>query len=133
MKYLATLLMIAFGIYSCDSSKSTIKEESTISEIDTVRIANDTLEYEILIIEPGFNSWVLTQPPRGHLSIDLLESRNYQYVLEYNNRVRHSNYSRLLYEQEINYDPNTRYGLEVNYLLYNYFKYFEQKYEQKLR
>ena len=32
-----------------------------------------------------------------------------------------------------NDDPGTKYGLEVNYLLYNYFKYFEQTYNQKLR
>ncbi len=133
MKYLIALLIVALGIYSCESGKSTMEGDTKIAATDTLRIANDSLEYEILIIEPGFNTWVLTQPPRGYNGINYLETRNYQYVLEYNNRVRNNSFSRTLYPQEINYDPNIRYGLEVNYLLYNYFKYFEQKYKQKLR
>ena len=132
MKYLLTFFIVAICIYSCDSSKSTVKNDTAISSSDTLRIANDSLEYEILIIEPGFNTWVLTQPPMGFNSVEYLESRNYRYVMEYNNRVYDRRYSNMLYPQEINYDPNIHYGLEVNYLLYNYFKYFERKYKQKL-
>ena len=133
MKYLIAFLIVSLGIYSCDSSKSTVMGETSTMTSDTLRIANDDLEYEILIIEPGFESWVATQPPRGFYGIDYLETRNYQYVLAYNNRVRNTSLSRILYTQEIDYDPNIHYGMEVNYLLYNYFKYFEEKYKQKLR
>ncbi len=98
---------------------------------DTIRIANDSLEYEILIIEPGFNSWVLTQPPKGYYGIPFLESKNRSFVYEYNNRVLNpQRYSMLLYPMQINYDMGTHYGLEVNYMLYNYFLYFQQKYKQ---
>tara|TARA_R110002072_G_scaffold118631_1_gene250659 strand:- start:68737 stop:69063 length:327 start_codon:yes stop_codon:yes gene_type:complete len=107
--------------------------ETNAVENDTVRIANDELEYEILIIEPGFNQWLVSQPPMGYYGLTFLENRNAFYVLEYNRRVRSIDRSRELYPQEINYDPGTKYGLEVNYLLYNYFKYFEQTYNQKLR
>ncbi|MBZ0326212.1 MAG: DUF6146 family protein [Altibacter sp.] len=133
MKYIVAFLIVALGVYSCDSSKSVIQGDPSASASDTLRIANDSLEYEILIIEPGFDSWIHSQPPRGYYGVDYLETRNYQYVLEYNNRVYNRSYSSILYPQEINYDPNIHYGLEVNYLLYNYFKYFEEKYKQKLR
>lgn len=133
MKYIVAFLIVALGVYGCDSSKSVIQGDPSASASDTLRIANDSLEYEILIIEPGFDSWIHSQPPRGYYGVDYLETRNYQYVLEYNNRVYNRSYSSILYPQEINYDPNIHYGLEVNYLLYNYFKYFEEKYRQKLR
>jgi hypothetical protein len=133
MKYIAAFLIVAMGIYSCDSSKSAMKGDTSTTSADTLRISNDSLEYEILIIEPGFDSWIHTQPPRGYYGVDYLETRNYQYVLEYNNRVYNNSFSRILYPQEINYDPTIHYGMEVNYLLYNYFKYFEEKYRQKLR
>ncbi|MGO2102488.1 MAG: DUF6146 family protein, partial [Psychroflexus halocasei] len=35
--------------------------------------------------------------------------------------------------QEIDYQPHIDYGYEVNYMLYHYFLFFEQKYNQKLR
>ncbi len=136
MRYLFYFILVLIVGYSCDSSKriSTSNEmESNVVKNDTVRIANDELEYEILIIEPGFNQWLVSQPPMGYYGLTFLENRNAFYVLEYNRRVRSIDRSRELYPQEINYDPGTKYGLEVNYLLYNYFKYFEQTYNQKLR
>ncbi|RMA64498.1 DUF6146 family protein [Ulvibacter antarcticus] len=136
MKYIAALLIVAMSIYSCDSGKSTVKGSDTINSNtavnDTVRIANDSLEYEILIIEPGFNSWLVTQPPKGHYGLTFLESKNRNFVIEYNNRVRNpQQYSTILYPQEINYNTGTNYGLEVNYMLYNYFVYYQQRYKQK--
>jgi hypothetical protein len=133
MRYLITILIIALGFYSCESGKSTIKEDnsSTVASNDTIRIANDSLEYEIMIIEPGFNSWILSQPPMGYYGKLFLEGKNRTFVYEYNDRERNpQRYSTILYPQEINYDMGTDYGLEVNYMLYNYFLYFQQKYKQ---
>jgi hypothetical protein len=28
---------------------------------DTIRIANDTLEYEVIIIDPGFSTWLASR------------------------------------------------------------------------
>ncbi|MFT5238770.1 MAG: hypothetical protein ACI840_000791 [Ulvibacter sp.] len=133
MKYILVILVAIVGFYSCDSSKSTMKgTANALTANDTIRIANDSLEYEILIIEPGFNTWILTQPPKGYYGIPFLESRNRNFVYEYNNRVFNpQRYSAILYPQQINYEMGTHYGLEVNYMLYNYFLYFQQKYKQK--
>ena len=136
MKFLLTLLGLTLALYSCESGKSTVKGNTDTSsqtiKNDTIHIANDELEYEILIIEPGFNSWLVTQPPRNFNGINFLESKNRRYVYEYNRRVQDLKYNRRLYTQEIDYDSTIHYGLEVNYLLYNYFKYFEQQYKQNL-
>ncbi len=136
MKFLLTLLGLKLAFYSCESGKSTIKGNTDTSsqtiKNDTIHIANEELEYEILIIEPGFDSWLITQPPRTFHGIDYLENKNSLYVYEYNRRVHDLKYNRRFYTQEIEYDSSIHYGLEVNYLLYNYFKYFEEHYKQNL-
>ena len=133
MKYILVILVAIVGFHSCDTSKSAMKSTAdAVTANDTIRIANDSLEYEILIIEPGFNNWILTQPPKGYYGIAFLESRNRNFVYEYNNRVLNpQRYSVILYPQQINYEMGTHYGLEVNYMLYNYFLYFQQRYKQK--
>ncbi|MCR9182238.1 MAG: DUF6146 family protein [Flavobacteriaceae bacterium] len=134
MKYLFTILIFGILVYGCDTSKSAIETDSTnVALSDTVKIVNDSIEYEIIIIEPGFNAWLVTQPPKGYYGLNYLESRNQVYVTEYNYRVYAPGFNKNLYVQEINYDPLISYGLEVNYLLYNYFKFFEKTYNQKLR
>ncbi len=133
IKKVGYVLLIAVFIYSCATTKD--KNTSVVSNdkiSDTLRIANDSLEYEILIIEPGFNSWLATQQPRGYYGVQFLESRNRQYVFEYNQRViQPQRFNPNLYIQQINYEQNVHYGYEVNYLLYNYFLFFEQRYNQR--
>jgi len=132
MKYFSIILLILVAFASCDSSKTVVKE-SDVSAVsnDTIRIANEGLEYEIIIIEPGFESWLVTQKPEGFYGQSYLEGKNRLFVSEYNRRVQNFQlYDRLLYEQEINYEFHLDYGYEVNYLLYNYFLYFQETYNQ---
>ncbi|GAK91641.1 DUF6146 family protein [Nonlabens ulvanivorans] len=132
-----TFLFIALLtiIISCNSYQPAVNNNNATGSVtDTLRIANDSLEYEIIIIEPGFNSWLVTQPPRGFYSQSTLELRNNFSVREYNLRVNNPiNYNPDLYVWRIDYDRNVDYGYEVNYLLYNYFLFFEKRYGQKLR
>ncbi|SRX56003.1 DUF6146 family protein [Aequorivita sp. CIP111184] len=133
MKNFLLILALSVLIYSCGTGNSAMNDSSSETvKNDTIRIANDSLEYEILIIEPGFESWLISQPPRGFYGQSLLESKNRLFVSEYNNRVlQPARYSRNLYTEQINYDSSVDYGYEVNYLLYNYFVYFQDKYNQK--
>ncbi|WP_027127001.1 DUF6146 family protein [Gelidibacter mesophilus] len=136
MKAVATLILLSLFVVSCNSSKSTAKTTSNGNQKvqDTVRIANDSLEYEILIIEPGFNSWLVsTAKPEGFYSQQYMENRNRIYVSEWNQRVLQPfRYNSSLYEQQIDYQPQIDYGYEVNYKLYNYFIYFQLTYKQRL-
>ena len=53
--------------------------------------------------------------------------------MEWNNRVHQPQiYSPNLYEMTIDYNSTINYGYEVNYLIYNYMIYFQNKYKQKL-
>jgi hypothetical protein len=104
-----------------------------VVKTDTIVIANDVLAYEIIILEQGFERYLNTQPKATFYSTTFLERKNDFYVREYNRRVRSISRSRDLYPQEINYDPSVRYGKEVNFMLFNYFQFFEYKYNQKLK
>lgn len=131
MKYVVIIFVFILSFASCDSYKSTTQTAAS-EETDTIRIKNDSLEYEITIIEPGFYNWLATQQPRGYYGQQFLETRNQMWVLEYNRRVMNpQQFNPNLYLQEINYDFNIDYGYEVNYLLYNYLRYFQRKYNQR--
>jgi len=138
MKNLLIVFIFSIMIYSCSTSQNStnnkIKAVKVNEQIqDTIRIANDELEYEIIIIEIGFDSWLVTQKPMEYYSQNTLEIKNNMYVIAWNQRVLNPiRYNPHLYEQQIDYDPTVDYGMEVNYKLYMYFKYFEQKYNQRL-
>ncbi|WP_026934481.1 DUF6146 family protein [Christiangramia echinicola] len=135
MKNIIYILLLALFVYSCGSTggKNFPSDKIANSKNDTVRIANDSLEYEIIVIEPGFNLFINSYAkPRGYYSQNYLENKNRLLVSEYNQRVRQPmTYNPDLYLNEINYDSNIDYGYEVNYLLYNYFVYFSRHYNQR--
>lgn len=132
--FIITLILIA----SCKSynQSQTInnENESGLVQSDTVSISSDESDYEIIIIEPGFNSWLAsTARPEGYHSQQWLETRNAIMVQTWNQRnLQPFNYDPNLYELRIDYDTRTDYGYEVNYKLYNYFLYFQLKYKQRL-
>lgn len=134
MKKLVYLLLTLGLIIGCASQDTPKDLQNNPTDSDTLRIANDSLEYEIIIIEPGFNSWLVSQRPRGFYEQFWLENRNVFLVNEYNNRVLNSSqFDPNIYQLQIDYQRNIDYGYEVNYLLYNWFEFFQKQYKQKLR
>ena len=137
MKNIVLTLLIILTLTSCHFDKN-IVDKTNKGEInkpsDTVRIANDSLQYEVVIIDSGFNTWLASQArPRGYYSETFLENRNQIYVAEWNNRaLQPQRYNPDLYEMQINYDNSIHYGYEVNYLIYNYLIYFQLQNRQQL-
>lgn len=140
LKTSGLLLVLTLIVGSCGSSKEAvnISDEEKMAfnqkEKDTIAIANEEVEYEIIIIEPGFNFWLQSiAKPKGYYSQSFLENRNQLYVIQWNQRVMQPlRYDPNLYQLQIDYSPNIDYGYEVNYKLYNYFIYFQRKYNQRL-
>jgi hypothetical protein len=139
MKKIIYILILIFTIIACSTASknnaiaaTTPKSHPEVN--DTVRIANDSLEYEVIIIDNGFSYWLASMAqPRNYYSLSYLENKNYQYVTEWNNRVlQPQRYNPNLYEMTIDYQPQIHYGYEVNYLIYNYMIYFQNTYKQKL-
>ena len=136
MKYILIIFGLTFLIYSCNTPKTTVNNNENISTekiADTIRIANEELEYEIIIIDIGFESWLVTQKPITYYSNSYLKNKNDFYVTEWNIRVNQPFvYDPHLYEMAIDYDLHIDYGKEVNYKLFMYFQFFQQKYRQRL-
>lgn len=125
-------------IFACNSSKETTRsqknEEVQVKKGDTIKISGDTIEYDVIIIEAGFGSYLASNAkPEGFYTQNYLETKNIRYVQEWNRRVlQPGQYNSNLYEMEINYTYGTDYGYDVNYKIYNYFIYFQNRYNQNL-
>lgn len=136
MKNLIYIVLVLTLIIGCSSAQKSIgnSSEKKTKLSDTIRIANEELEYEVIIIDGGFNSWLNSvAQPRGFYSESFLENRNRIWVAEWNNRFLQPNrFNSNLYQMQINYEFGVKYGYEVNYLIYNYLTYFQIVNKQQL-
>lgn len=89
-------------------------------------------EYELIIIDPGFATWFVTNArPINYYSPSYYENWNQQYVAAWNDKVnqaasyRAANYP---FENRIDYNPHENYGVELNHELYWYFRYIQSLY-----
>ena len=132
LKHIFVILSVGLFLWSCGSSP--IKNNQPKKE-EPVVIANDSLQYEIIIIDIGFNLYLNTiAKPVGFYSQNYLENKNRFYVVEWNSRVRNPQvYNPNIYENIIDYNPNIDYGYDVNYKLFNYFEFAQRKYKMRLR
>ncbi|WP_439132097.1 DUF6146 family protein [Polaribacter sp.] len=131
LKTLVTLIILTLFFWACGSSpitkKVTEKEEPVV-------IANDSLEYEIIIIDPGFTYFLNSvAQPEGFYSQSYLEARNRAWVITWNQRFQNpQQFNENIYENRIDYQQNIDYGYEVNYKLFNYFLFAQKKYKMSL-
>jgi hypothetical protein len=131
LKSLIFLSIITLVLWACSSvpisKKTTEKEEPVV-------IANDSLEYEIIIIDPGFTYYLsAVAQPVGYYTQNYMETRNKFWVTTWNMRAQNPfQYNSNIYENMIDYQQNIDYGYEVNYKLFNYFLFAQQKYRMNL-
>lgn len=128
MRYL--FFLIASGILaSCGVQKNVVDSEAAGIQISEE--SQDSLEYEIVVIDPGFESWfVKNRKPKWYYEQSYLETWNLRYVREWNFRVTSVRFQQAYpnnpFDEQIDYNPRNDYGLEVNWKLYHYFKYIEE-------
>ena len=101
--------------------------------VDTLRFEpspeeSDTLEYELIIIDVDFDSWFLrNSSPIGFYNEHFLESWNRQLVSQWNNAiVTHPNRD-CRPTTYLDYDVDIDYGKELNYKLFYYFKFMQER------
>lgn len=129
-----TFLVLSLFIFSCGTQQNTVASTNDTEKEEPVRIANDSLEYEIMIIDIGFNYYLNSiAKPMSYYSNDYLRSRNLVYVSEWNSRARNpTRFNPNIYENVIDYQANIDYGLEVNYKLFWYFQFAQRKHNMRL-
>ncbi len=134
IKNLVFLMVISvLVVSSCKTTKEASAPEQKVQLVENDSIEeSDSTEYELVVLDPGFESWLATQPPKEYHSQRFYENRNTRYVIEWNQRhdspLRYGDF----YQTRIDYDPHIDYGLELNYKLYYYFRYIEKEYGIKL-
>lgn len=131
VKHLFLLSVISIVFYACGSSPLNNTE---IEKEEPVIIANDSLEYEVIIIDPGFTTFLNSiAEPEGFYSQKYMEARNRAWVFTWNQRAQNSfQFNPNIYENIIDYRPTLDYGYEVNYKLFNYFIFAQRKYKMSL-
>jgi hypothetical protein len=102
-------------------------QQKTREIADTLTIKSDKTEYEITIIEMGFNQWMNSNAkPRGFYSQNYLENYNKRYVAFWNNRASQGRFNDV-FPFLIPYEFHVDYGYEVNYMLFHYFQFIQFK------
>lgn len=97
-----------------------------MGKVDISGDEEDSLQYELIILDAGFDTWFLTHSkPVWFYSQEWYENWNRQYVTAWNHHTTDSR-SRRFFETYIDYRPMVNYGLDLNYKLFYYFQYVEK-------
>ena len=126
---ISSLFLASILIFSCGvQNNSTSSRMHLKSDHET---AKDSVEYEIIIFDVQFDRWLMTQPMNNEAfySNDYLISMNAQYADAWN-RLYATGDKRV--QSYIDYDRRIDYGKELNFKLFMYFKYFQERYKINL-
>ena len=138
IQYVIGIAIVSFSLNSCGSSKTDNKETNTqYSTLKFETESTDSTEYDIIITDIGYESFLITQKPMNFYSQKYYESWNSYYVSDWNQKVQTSMYHSAKYQNVfdmyIDYDRSIDYGIEVNYKLYYYFMFVEKRYGVRFR
>ena len=138
IKKLAVIFIIVLVISSCGSINTQSKEDNI--EYSTLKLesnSDDSLEYDIIIDDIGYESFLIMQKPMSFYSQRYYENWNRYYVSDWNLKVGaaiyHSTKYQNVFDMYIDYDPTINYGMLVNYKLYYYFRFVENRYGVRFR
>jgi hypothetical protein len=126
------IIYIGFVFLLFLDSEGTCQNKRDKLKIQPDSIKVDSIEYKLIVSDPGFDAWLATKPPVSFYSKDYYEIRNRLYVTEWNYRYMHAIRFGELYDSRIEYYPNVDYGIDLNYRLYYYFRFFEETNHVKL-
>ncbi|MFC2080454.1 DUF6146 family protein [Bacteroidota bacterium] len=113
------LLLLAAGV--------NLQAQSDTLRFDPEAQVSDSVEYELIVLDPGYESYLVSQPHMEFYSQSYYENWNYRYVMEWNYRYMQPLRYGDLFEVYIDYQPEIDYGLELNYRLFHYFRFFEKE------
>ena len=138
IKQLGVILFMLLIISSCGNFNNTSNEDKVeYSTLTLEGISDDSLEYNIIIDDIGYDSFLIMQKPMNFYSQRYYENWNRYYVSDWNIKVGTANYHSTKYQNVfdmyIDYDPTVDYGMMVNYKLYYYFRFVENKYNVRFK
>lgn len=123
MRTLGLLLVLAL-FFSCASQRDVAQNKKGRCAI------KDSAQYELIVFDPGFDYWMASrQSIVNQNSNEYYQNTNHRYAIEWNRRYAAGDPNINSY---IDYRLNGKYGLDFNYKLYMYFKFFEETNRVKL-
>ena len=131
---LVVFISIAGGNISILAQNKPNNSKSTDGKKNDIVHITDHKNFEVTFNDGNFHNWLTKQLPKSKYLQSSLEIKNLQYTSEWNRRVGNPEFDSDLYVQHIEYQikPKKHYGIDVNYKLFMYFKFFEEKYEELL-
>jgi len=134
MKKIFVMLLFSFLIWDCTSQTTASAPENNKEENSLKLEKNDEDEYDIIVLDPQYETYLKSiAMPMNHYSEQYYKSKNEIYVTEWN--IRHAQpmrYDPDFYAVSIDYNPQTDYGIKLEYKLYNFFQFINWKYKVNL-
>jgi hypothetical protein len=128
MKTTAVSLLLVFLLfYACG-----VQRESTVPANDnSVEIAapdSDTTEYEVVIFDPDFDIWFATNSrPISYYDEGYLKNWNERLVQQWNSFSSSRGRFDCRPMTYLDYDSSIDYGKELNYRLFYYFRFMQER------
>jgi hypothetical protein len=127
MKNILFFGIAALVFWACSTGK-----EASRSSVSLSRDGQDSTEYEILIIDPGFDQWyALNYSPAKDYMEEYYHGKNILAAARWNEYYLNGRYRNVV-ASTVDYRPEVDYGMEVNRTLYWYFRYAETTYQVPL-
>jgi hypothetical protein len=115
--------IMALVVWSCSPVKVATKTSAHLA-----KNSQDSTEYEVVIIDNGFDLWFLTNYSESKdRSNEYYRAKNMVAVANWNDYYHLGRYDRVV-ESYIDYRPDIDYGIDVNRKLFWYFKYVKSEY-----
>lgn len=112
---------LVFALIACSTQKHWVKIEKN-GDTESVE---DSLEYELIVLDPEFDTWYsIHGTPVHYHSQQYYESWNRQYVQAWNAHASDPQKSSF-FEPIVGWYPTEDYGFELNHKLFYYFQYVE--------
>lgn len=115
------ILALMAAIVACSGPKGVVAIEPN----DEAIAEEDSLSYELVVLDPGFESWyLLNGTPSKYRSQSYYENWNYQYISAWNHNATLPR-RRSFFQPIHGYERGVDYGFELNHKLFYYFQYVE--------
>jgi len=127
MKTVKILAVLIFPLlFACGTPKTVTDSKANGPEISQEEA--DSTEYELVIFDPEFNSWMsMNSRPIGFYSEEYLKTWNNRLVMEWNNYSPSLGRIDCRPNSYLDWDPNEDYGKELHYQLFHYFQFMQER------
>ncbi len=115
--------ILALMVWACSPVKTASKSSAILTQKE-----QDSTEYGIVIIDPGFDQWYqLNYSPAQDRANDYYRTQNNIAVRNWNDYYRTGKHGNVI-DSYIDYRPEVDYGIDVNRRLFWYFRYIKSEY-----